>query len=230
LTQEISPRGTSVLALGDPAYGRHSVLAPSAGASRGAGTGAERFIPLPGSGKEARAVGDVVLLGAEANEARLFREIAAQKRWRSVHLACHGRFNEVHPLYSLLAVSPAGKDDDGLITCHDLLWASVPADLVVLSACRTARGRVYRGEGILGLTRAFMYAGAPCVLCSLWNVDDDATFALMKEFYALWHPKDGSTGLDAATALRMAQEHVASHEAWKHPKYWAAWVLWGDPR
>ena len=63
---------------------------------------------------------------------------------------------------------------------------NIPADLVVLSGCETGRGKIYQAEGIIGLTRAFMVAGAPRVLCSLWKVDDEATRALMTEFYALW--------------------------------------------
>jgi CHAT domain-containing protein len=85
------------------------------------------------------------------------------------------------------------------------------------------------GEGIVGLTRAFMFAGAPRVICSLWKVDDEATRALMVKFYELWAPKDGSTGMPVTQALRTAQEFVRSHEKWKHPYYWAAWVLWGLP-
>ena len=100
--------------------------------------------------------------------------------------------------------------------------------LVVLSACETGRGRVVKGEGIVGLTRAFMMAGAPRVLCSLWKVDDEATKALMVKFYELWNQEEGK-GLPAATALKQAQEFVRSHERWKHPFYWAAWVLWGLP-
>ncbi len=96
-------------------------------------------------------------------------------------------------------------------------------------------GRVYRAEGIVGLTRAFMFAGAPRVLCSLWKVDDAATQVLMIKFYELWNPKDGTQGLGAAAALKRAQEHVrefknaGGEQVWKHPYFWAAWVLWGLP-
>ena len=67
------------------------------------------------------------------------------------------------------------------------------------------------------------------MLVSLWKVDDEATRALMVKFYELWNPKDGSKGLGAATALKQAQAFVASQDKWKHPRYWAAWVLWGLP-
>ncbi|MCC7137531.1 MAG: CHAT domain-containing protein, partial [Planctomycetes bacterium] len=78
-------------------------------------------------------------------------------------------------------------------------------------------------------TRAFMFAGSPRVLCSLWKVDDAATASLMQKFYELWNPKTGSNGMGTAEALRAAQEHVRSQAKWKHPYYWAAWVLWGLP-
>jgi CHAT domain-containing protein len=105
----------------------------------------------------------------------------------------------------------------------------VRSDAVVLSACSTARGRVHRTEGVVGIARAFLQAGAPRVLCSLWDVDDEATLALMTRFYELWNPKDGSTPRDAASALRAAQEHVRSEPRWRAPAYWAAWVVWGLP-
>ena len=100
----------------------------------------------------------------------------------------------------------------------------VPADLVVLSACETGRGKVVHGEGILGFTRTFMMAGAPRVIVSLWPVEDKATQALMKKFYAHWR-----SGMSTAAALRKAQAHVRAQKQWKHPSYWAAWQLWGLP-
>ena len=90
-----------------------------------------------------------------------------------------------------------------------------------------AVGKGYEAEGIVGFTRAFMMAGAPRAIVSLWKVDDQATRALMVKFYGLWNPKDGSKAIPAATALKKAQEHVRSHDTWKHPYFWAAWQLWG---
>ena len=118
--------------------------------------------------------------------------------------------------------------DDGRLTVVEIFTAKVPVDLVTLSACESGRGRIYQAEGILGLTRAFMYAGAPRVLCSLWLVDDAATQALMVKFYELWNPKQGE-GKSAAQALAQAQAHVRAQPKWKAPHYWAAWVLWGLP-
>ena len=86
-----------------------------------------------------------------------------------------------------------------------------------------------KGEGVVGLTRAFMFAGAPRVIVSLWKVDDDATRALMTRFYALWNPRDGSKPMATAEALAAAQAHVRSQPGWSRPHFWAAWALWGLP-
>ena len=83
---------------------------------------------------------------------------------------------------------------------------------------------MYEAEGVVGFVRAFMFAGAPRVIVSLWKVDDDATRALMLKFYGLWN-----VGKPCATALKEAQGFVASHEAWRDPRFWAAWQLWGLP-
>ena len=216
-----STRGVGVLALGDPEYDDAPAGEP-ASALRG-----PRLAPLPESGAEARAVGSTVLLGKKATVKGMRDGLAGQKRWRALHLACHGIVDPERPMLSALVLTP-GADDDGFLRCLDLFRMTIPADLVVLSACDTARGRVYQAEGVVGLTRAFMTAGSPRVLCSLWKVDDKSTKALMVKFYELWNPPEGE-GLSAAQALLVAQRHVRSHEEWKHPFYWAAWVLWGVP-
>ena len=105
-----------------------------------------------------------------------------------------------------------------------------PADVVVLSACNTGRGRVYETEGLLGLAPAFMLSGASSVVCSLWKVDDDATRALMIQFYRHFNPKDGSKPKSAAESLKLAQAHVRAQPTWKDPYYWAGWILWGTGR
>src|SRR5205823_7032225 len=117
----------------------------------------------------------------------------------AVHLACHGLVDAERPTLSSLALTQAG-DDDGFLTALEVFQMKVPADLVVLSACETGRGKVYHAEGIVGLTRAFMFAGAPRVVVSLWKVDDDATAALMTKFY-----EEFKQGVGAARALRDAQ-------------------------
>ena len=173
------------------------------------------------------AIGDRLLLGADATEARLRDALGERPHWRSVHLACHGSVDVERPLLSALLLAP-GEDGDGTLTAEEVFGMRFPADLVVLSACETGRGRIFRGEGVVGLTRAFMFAGAPRVLVSLHEVDDEATRELMVRFYALWNPGEGE-GLPAAEALRAAQKHVRSIPRFRHPRYWAAWVLWGLP-
>jgi len=250
LLREKDKRGAKVLAVGDPDY--RTVTRPLALALHRGGE-PDALAPLPGTRAEVQALGDVTLLGDRATESGVVHALRAQTRWRALHLACHGWVNPERPLLSALALTATG-DDDGLLTCLDVFRMRIPADLVVLSACETGRGRLYATEGIVGLTRAFMFAGAPRVVASLWKVDDEATRALMVRFYELWNPREdagsGKKGLSAAAALREAQAHVrtyvreevdveASRKAgrtvirrsspWQHPAYWAGWVLWGLP-
>ncbi len=203
-------RGDGVLAVGDPAYG------PQAG-----------LVRLPATADEVRAVGTVALLQRDATIASFDAALATRPRWRAVHFACHGVIDPSRPLRSALALTPTDVSD-GLLTGLDVCERSVPTDLAVLSACETGRGRAYAAEGMVGLTRAFVIAGAPRVVVSLWKVDDAATLALMKKFHELWNPKDGH-GLATAAALRGAQQFVRAQEKWKDPRFWAAWMLWGLP-
>jgi tetratricopeptide (TPR) repeat protein len=222
LRAEETPPGEGVLALGDPDTASRADARALAVVRGGA-----KLAPLPAAREEATAVGTDTLLGAEATEAALRKALPRRARWRAVHFACHGLLDPDRPAFSSLALSPAGEDD-GFLTSLEVFRTPIAADLVVLSACETAKGRIYRAEGIVGLTRAFMFAGAPRVLCSLWKVDDEATRALMTRFYSAWNPKTGAPS-GAAAALRAAQDHVRSQPRWAHPYYWAAWVLWGLP-
>jgi len=223
LTGERGLRGEGVLGLGDPDY-ETKIDATAKAVYRAGGRG---VLPsLPGTRAEVKALADVKLLGKDATEAGLQRALAKRARWHAVHLACHGLVDPERPTLSSLALT-ADADHDGFLTALEVFRMKIPADLVVLSACETGKGKVVKGEGIVGMTRAFMFAGAPRVIVSLWKVDDEATRALMVKFYELWSPKNGSKGLPTATALKKAQEFVASHEKWKHPYYWAAWQLWG---
>jgi CHAT domain-containing protein len=114
-----------------------------------------------------------------------------------------------------------GLGDDGILTAAEVSRLDLDGtDLVVLSACETALGKVESGEGVIGLVRGFQMAGAKRVIASLWQVDDAATRFLMTKFYE--HRKAGD-----AEALRRAQVHVRANEKWRDPRYWAAWMLWG---
>ncbi len=217
-------QGARVLALGDPDYG--ATGRGGAAATRGMrGPDARALVPLPATRAEAKAIGDVVLLGREATEARFLAALASNDRWRAVHLACHGLVDDRRPTLSALALT-ATAEDDGLLTALQVFETRVQSDLVVLSACETGNAGAsgeFAGEGLVGLTRAFLAAGAPRVVVSAWPVDDDATAALMKHFYEHW--KTGR--VPAAEALRRAQAHVRAQAKWRHPRYWAAWLLWG---
>jgi tetratricopeptide (TPR) repeat protein len=220
LREDERPPGEGVLALGHPDY-RGDIDAPALALYwHGRGLAA-----LPETKEEVEGVGDRVLIGRGATRQALSSALA-EKRWRAVHLACHGLIDPARPTLTNLALTPTA-DDAGIVTVLDLFRMKVPADLAVLSACQTARGTLFRSEGIVGLTRAFMYAGTPRVICSLWKVPDDATRALMEEFYRLWNAREDEKKTSAAEALRRAQKSVAEQPRWRHPYYWGAWVLWG---
>jgi CHAT domain-containing protein len=124
----------------------------------------------------------------------------------------------------LSLVSRDGQPQDGFLRPHDIYNMRLAADLVVLSACRTALGRDVRGEGLVGLTRGFMYAGAPRVAASLWDVRDQQTADLMTRFYQ-FVLKDG---LRPAAALRAAQLAMLKDPARRAPSHWAGFILQGE--
>jgi CHAT domain-containing protein len=149
--------------------------------------------------------------------------------YRYVHFATHGILNSEHPELSgivLSLVNEHGKPIDGFLRLHDIYNLNLPVDLVVLSACQTGLGKEIRGEGMIGLTRGFMYAGAPRVVASLWKVDDAATAELMKRFYTAML-KDNFL---PAAALRRAKMEIWKQRRWQAPYYWAAFELQGDWR
>jgi CHAT domain-containing protein len=148
-------------------------------------------------------------------------------RYRIVHFATHGLINSEYPELSGLVLSlmdENGKPQDGFLRMHEIFNLEMPADLVVLSACQTALGKEIKGEGLVGLTRGFMYAGAERVTASLWQVDDQATAQLMQYFYR-GMLKDG---LRPAAALRAAQIEMSGSSRWSSPYYWAGFVIQGE--
>jgi len=149
---------------------------------------------------------------------------------RLVHLATHGMLNSEHPELSGLVLSlvdERGQPQDGFLRLHEVYNLQLPAQLVVLSACQTALGKDIKGEGMVGLTRGFMYAGAPRVVASLWKVHDEATAYLMKAFYG---EMLGGAGRPPAAALRAAQQAVWREKRWRFPYYWAGFLLQGEWR
>jgi CHAT domain-containing protein len=148
-------------------------------------------------------------------------------QYRILHFATHGLLNSERPELSGLVFSlidQEGKPQDGFLRLHEIYNLQLNADLIVLSACETGLGKEIKGEGLIGLTRGFMYSGAPRVVASLWNVDDLATAELMKLFYQRML-KDG---LPAGAALRAAQLELSRQKRWASPYFWAGFVLHGE--
>jgi CHAT domain-containing protein len=150
-------------------------------------------------------------------------------QYRIVHFATHGILNSVHPELSgvvLSLVDEQGTPQNGFLRLNDIFNLNLPAELVVLSACETGLGQDVKGEGLVGLTRGFMYAGSPRVLVSLWSVDDAGTSELMSRFYK----KMLQENLKPAAALRAAQIEMLQASRWQEPYYWAAFTLQGEWR
>jgi CHAT domain-containing protein len=148
-------------------------------------------------------------------------------KYAILHFATHGVLDPNKPENSgfyLSTVDNAGRRQDGFINMQDVYRLNAPVDLVVLSACRTGLGQEVRGEGLIGLTRGFMFAGASSVVSSLWKVDDEATSELMKHFYANMLRE----GMRPAEALRAAQNTLRQNPNWQSPHFWAAFTLQGE--
>lgn len=146
-----------------------------------------------------------------------------------VHFATHAIINDAHPELSGIALSMFdhnGKPQDGFLRAHDIFNLKLSADLVVLSACRTAVGKDFKGEGLVGLARGFMYAGAPRVVGSLWSTDDKATAELMVRFYRQML----KVNQRPSAALRAAQMQMWRDKRWQSPYFWAGFTLQGEWR
>jgi CHAT domain-containing protein len=200
-------------------------------AAGGSASGLLRLPSLQYSDDEARRI-----LAFVEPEARLDaqRWDAAKARVRSgelegcrrLHFAVHGLPNEDHPELSGLALSLVdrqGRPTDGILYAHEIARLRLPADLAVLSACRSGRGAAVSGEGLIGLTHAFFTAGTARVVASAWAVNDQATTELMSLFY------DGllRQGMNPARALQQAQLTLSRQGPWRRPYYWAAFVVQG---
>ncbi len=150
-------------------------------------------------------------------------------QYRIVHFATHGIVNSEYPELSGVVLSlfdEKGEPINGFLRLTEIYNMKLNADLVVLSACQTALGKEVRGEGLIGLTRGFMYAGSPRVVDSLWKVDDVATAELMKIFYQ----KMLKENMRPAAALRAAKIAMMKQKRWNSPYYWAAFELQGEWR
>jgi CHAT domain-containing protein/Tfp pilus assembly protein PilF len=188
--------------------------------------------PLPFSGEEAAAIKRLVpagrsfeALGAAASRETVLSGVLAN--YRIVHFATHGVIDSEHPALSGLVLSRVdakGKRQEPFLRAYEIRRLHLPADLVVLSACRTALGKEVRGEGLMGLTQSFFQAGTRRVVVSLWPVDDRATAELMERFYHFLLTE----GRSPAAALRAAQISLRQTAPFQSPASWAGFVLQGD--
>lgn len=199
----------------------------------GAAGGVFRLERLRHSDEEARDIVAAAEEGTwlEATGFKADREAALSpelRRYDVVHFAAHGLFDEKHPQLSGVVFSlydEHGQPKKGFLSLSDVYNMSLSADLVVLSSCQTGLGQNVKGEGLIGLTRGFMHAGARRVLASLWQVNDEATAELMKRFYRHMLRER----MPAPSALRLAKiEVMQAREQWRAPFYWAGFILQGD--
>ena len=175
------------------------------------------------------AANDTKLEAVDFHANRKLATSAELSQYRVVHFATHGLINNRHPELSgivLSLVDEKGQPQNGFLRLYDLYNLKLSADLVVLSACQTALGKDIKGEGLVGLTRGFMYAGAPRVVASLWQIDDRASAEFMKRFYESMLVQK----LRPAAALRAAQISMQKDKRWNSPHYWAAFTLQGEWR
>jgi CHAT domain-containing protein len=198
--------------------------------------GLEEDGPLPRlrfSRVEAEAIAALVppnarLMALDFDANRSLVMSPALRDYRIVHFATHGFVNSDYPGFSGVALSMLGNNgvsEDGFLRLDQIYGLNLPVDLVVLSACQTALGKDVKGEGVVGLTRGFLYAGAASVLATLWKVDDQASAELMKRFY---QGMLGPARLTPSAALRAAQTGMARVPRWRDPYYWAGYTLQGD--
>ncbi len=224
LPRELAERPTDLLVFAAP-------VLPEALARRGAEVEGEHFdlAPLPAAEQEARSVaryggrGTVVLLGAESSEARLKRE--PLERFAGLHFATHAVLNPLVPSRSALVLAAGATErEDGLLQAREIYSLRLKSDLVVLSGCRTASGRILPGEGVQGLAQAFFHAGARTLVASLWDVSDRRTADLMEAFYR--HLAGSESKADA---LRSAKLDLLRADPGLAPHFWAPFVLIGEP-
>jgi CHAT domain-containing protein/tetratricopeptide (TPR) repeat protein len=226
-----APGGVAVLA--DPVFAPDDPrVAPGAGPRSAAPTRAASFLRLPWTRREAEAIAAVVPAGRSllALDFRASRATALSPDlagYRIVHFATHGIIDSRTPALSGLMLSRVGERGeplDGFLGLRDIYNLRLGADLVVLSGCETALGKEVRGEGLVGLTQAFLYTGARQVVASLWRIEDRATAELMSRFYRGLLVE----GRPPAAALRLAQLALRDDRRWRSPYYWSGFVLQGE--
>jgi CHAT domain-containing protein len=218
---EGSGHDLDLAAMGDPDF------------SRIAGDDGAKLTPLPNSRAEVEGIGSrvkaarkLVRVGDQASEAA-FKALVREHSTRIIHLATHGIVDPVEPMRSCVVLSPSDDPrEDGSLYMLEIFGLPVRADLVVLSACESAAGTVSRGEGVVGLSRAFIGSGAGGVVASLWAVSDLSTAELMQRFYDSLFDGDRPAG----EALRRARASLIDDPRFSHPFYWSPFIVIGTER
>ena len=212
-------RAASLIAFGNPVIGRDEQRN-------------EELCPLPEAETEVTSVAKTlgsarnkVFIGREASE-KAFRALAPT--YATIHLATHGVLDNRHPLYShlLLTKTEGDLENDGLLEAREIMNMNLNADLAVLSACETANGRISPGEGVIGMSWAFFVTGTRSMLVSQWKVNSASTSELMINFYKDLNSK-GTNGIKAR-ALRNSTLTIVKESRYRHPFYWAGFVMIGD--
>jgi CHAT domain-containing protein/Tfp pilus assembly protein PilF len=214
------------LLVGNPSLGAsHSVELPLRGS----------FSEIPEAATEVKGIASLpgiradTLLGVDATEARVKEEAG---KHLVIHLATHGFYDAANPMYSGVVLAQTGSaQDDGVWDAREIAEQNLNTELVVVSACDTARGEIFAGEGVLGLSWAFFVAGTPTSLLTNWQVNDASTSLLMRQFYQEWGIGNaGQARRDKAVALQRAQKWMLAQQRYADPYYWAPFVLIGAPR
>jgi CHAT domain-containing protein len=233
---QTAPKG--FIAFGDPIYDPPAAGVFASALRATSPAGRINLQPLPYSHTE---IDGIAKLFARDDRELFFGEAASEEnvkapdrlaRYRLVHFSTHGYINETRPRFSglVLSLQPVNpqsairdpQSEDGVLSAYEIFNLKLKADLVVLSACETGLGKEVKGEGLMSLTRAFMYAGTPSVVVSLWNVNDESAADLMIRFY-----RNLQTGKSKSEALRQAQLETINDNGF--PFFWAPFVLVGKP-
>lgn len=231
LTNEQRPTAATAqrqfIGFADPVY-EQPTDSSTVSTLRTAGAARLNFQPLPHSREEVAGIAKLfadddreLFFGADASEENV-KAPERLKHYRMVHFSTHGYVNEVRPRFSglVLSLPRSNRQEDGLLSAYEIFNLKLNADLVVLSACETGLGKEIKGEGMMSLMRAFMYAGTPSVVVSLWNVNDETAADLMIRFY-----RNLKAGKSKGEALRQAQLETINDNGF--PFFWAPFVLVG---
>jgi CHAT domain-containing protein len=216
----------SLLAIGNPTLSER-VLSETKSRDRSLSLG-----ELPEAEREVNTLGEIyglknskILAGSAARE-----ETVKAEAWRYpvLHFATHGLLDDNNPLYSRLLLASSSENDDGLLEAREIMKLDLHADLAVLSACQTARGKIGAGEGLIGMSWAFFIAGASTTVVSQWKVDSASTSRLMLDFHRSLRRTDKQLAVSKAEALRQAALKLMSDPKYRHPFFWSGFVVVGN--